>query len=783
MLRILEYDRILGILEEQASSETGKAAIRRLTPVGEPGEAGHMLASTTEGMDVIRLKGGVSLSGVKDIKGAVDRAWLGSVLSASDLLKAAGTARAGRMVESLLASIDEESAELPILRELTGRLTDLKPLAREIDSAIDEDARVVDDASPELARIRRSMIQLQGSIRATLDQMIKSSHNQKMLQDPIITQRNDRYVIPVKVEYRSAFGGLVHDQSASGQTLFIEPESVVHQNNRLRELELEEEREVEKILAQLTGKVAEAGDALLSNLSILTELDVIFAKAEMGRVLKGVCPAINTEGVVSLKKARHPLIDPNQVVPIDVEMGRDYRAIIVTGPNTGGKTVTLKTVGLLSLMAQSGMPIPAEEGSILPVFSGVFADIGDEQSIEQNLSTFSGHMTNIIRILDRIDERSLVLMDELGAGTDPTEGAALAVAILEHILAKGCRLVATTHYNELKVFAHSRKGVINASVEFDVETLRPTYRLLIGVPGRSNAFDIARRLGLSQEVVDVARSQLSTEENHLEEMITGLASDRRIADEERADAERLRVEAEKLRREFADKLEAWEEEKGRLREAARREAKSLVTRTKREADEVLKELREWAKARPQDLKEHRLIEAKKRLDEAEPETDILRHDGVANGKLRRKIQVGDEVFVRSFGRKGQVTEDLGNGEFQVQIGSMKMKAAEETLEWKSSPHPAKEDTGYTSYRRQSADVRHELDLRGKMVDEAIPEIDKYLDNALLAGYPKVSLIHGKGTGALRTGVQKFLQRHPRVKEFRLGGQGEGGSGVTVVELR
>ncbi|WP_091742989.1 endonuclease MutS2 [Marininema mesophilum] len=781
-LRTLEYNYMLTLLEEQASSEMGKEAISNLTPSNVTEEVRQMLTTTAEGMDILRLKGFPSLAGVKDIRNAVKRARLGSVLTTKDLRNVAGTAHGERQAKNVVSSIDEEDTPLPIIRGMVSGLAELRSLVKAIHAAVDVDGQVIDEASVELTRIRRSMTRLQGGIRSTLDQMIKSSHYQKMLQDPIVTQRNDRYVLPVKQEYRSAFGGMIHDQSASGQTLFIEPETVVQQNNRLRELELEEEREVERILRQLTGLVAESGDELLANLSVLTELDVIIAKGRLGGVLKGVCPQVAENGVMTLKKARHPMIPVEQAVPLDIELGRERQGIIVTGPNTGGKTVSLKTVGLLALMGQSGMPIPAEEGSSLPVFSGIFADIGDEQSIEQNLSTFSAHMTNIIRILDQIEERSLILLDELGAGTDPTEGAALAISILEYILAKGCRLMATTHYTELKVFAHSRDGVINASVEFDVETLSPTYRLLMGVPGKSNAFDIARRLGLSQEIVEDGRTHLSADENRLEEMITGLTKDRRLAEEDRTEATQLRVEAEKLQREYADKMAAWETEKEKLREKARIEARTLVTRAKRESEDVIKELREWAKARPQDLKEHQLTELKKRLDDAEPEVSPTQYRGVQSSSAPRRIRVGDQVLVRSFGQKGQVTEDLGNGEFQVSLGLMKMKVAEKDMEWKSSPKPEKEQ-GSTFYRRQSTDVKHELDLRGKMVEESFPEIDKYLDDALMAGYPKVSLIHGKGTGALRVGVHKYLNRHPQVKEYRLGEQGEGGTGVTVVELR
>ena len=447
-------------------------------------------------------------------------------------------------------------------------------------------------------------------------------------------------------------------------------------------------------------------------------------------------------------------------------------------------TVTLKTVGLLALMAHAGLPIPAEEGSGVPILSGVFADIGDEQSIEQSLSTFSGHLTHIIEILEEVDERSLVLLDELGAGTDPAEGAALAIGILDHLLERGCLVVATTHYSELKVFAHARPGVINASVEFDVDTLRPTYRLLIGIPGKSNAFAIAKRLGLPREIIERAKAQLSADENRLEEMIAALTADRRAAEEERKRAEKLRKEAESLHSDLKKKLNEWEETKGRLLESARREARSVVTRAEREAEEVLRQLREWARSRS-DLKEHQLIEAKKRLEDAVPEMKLSPRPLEEAGDPNRPLKPGDHVLVRTLNQKGEILEELGGDEYQVQVGSLKMKVRRKDLAWTGSGEPSREKTRITgtTVRRSSEAVRPELDLRGKMVEEALFEIDKYLDQAILAGYREVHLIHGKGTGALRSGVQQFLRNHPRVKKFRLGSHGEGGSGVTVVELQ
>lgn len=782
-LKSLEFDQVREMLKKQASSLLGKEKVDQVTPSSSLEEVKHRLQATAEGMDLLRLKGDVPLGGVRDIRSSVRRAKIGGLIHEAELLDIASTITAGRKVKSLLRQVEEETAALPILRGLTEQIESLEEVEKEITSCIDDQGVVMDQASPVLGRIRQHIYQLRQQINQTLNQILRSSHYQKMMQEPIITQRYDRYVIPVKQEYRAAFGGIVHDQSSSGATLFIEPESVVQLNNRLREQELAEEKEIERILFQLTGKVAEEADVLERNIELLAEVDLIIAKARFGYAMKAVCPIIAEDRTLRLKKARHPLIPQDQVVPIDVEMGEIHQAIIITGPNTGGKTVTLKTIGLFALMAQSGFPIPAEEESVMPVFSGVFADIGDEQSIEQSLSTFSGHLTNIIRILKRIDERSLVLFDELGAGTDPTEGAALAIAILEHVMGVGCSVVATTHYSELKLFAHSDPRAVNASVEFDVETLKPTYRLLIGVPGRSNAFAISQRLGLPREIIEVAKAHLTTDENRLEEMITALTADRKAAEEERTQAEKLRQEAEELFADLKDQMERWEGEKAQIREKARQEARRIVTTAQREAEDVLKQLREWAKARPKEIKEHQLIEAKKRLEDAVPELKLpgkLKNQAAA----QQTIEVGDEVFVHTVNQKGTVVEALGGDEFQVQVGILKMKAHRRDLEKRSSAKmPVSVAKATSSVKRTTDHVRPELDLRGKMVDEAILEIDKYLDDSILAGYKQISLIHGKGTGALRSGVQDFLRKHRSVKSFRLGAHGEGGAGVTVVELR
>lgn len=781
-LNPLEYDQVKELVKNHASTELGKEKVEQLEPSASSSEVKNRLQSTQEGMDFIRLKGDLPLGGVRNIRASIRRAKIGGILNEAECLDVGSTISAGRKVKSSLRQLEIESAELPILRGYTEQIESLDHVEKEIFACIDEQGIVSDRASGALRKIRQQMGLVRQQIQQALNQMLRSSHYTKMMQEPIITMRHDRYVIPVKQEYRAQFGGIVHDQSASGATLFIEPEAVVQLNNKLRELELAEQKEVERILRQLTSMIAEVAETLERNVSLLAEIDFLMAKARFGYAMKAVCPAISEGRALRLKKARHPLIPAEQVVPIDVEWESGIRGMIITGPNTGGKTVTLKTVGLLALMTQSGLPIPAEEESVMPIYTGVFADIGDEQSIEQNLSTFSGHMTNIIRILNQMDDKSLVLFDELGAGTDPTEGAALAMAILEYVIRLEATVVATTHYSELKLFAHTHPLVVNASMEFDVETLRPTYRLLIGVPGRSNAFAISSRLGLPSGIIEEAKRHLSSEENRMEEMIASLSAERAQAIEERKEAETLREEAEKLYAEVKEQLEAWEEEKARIKEKARQEAQAIVRKAEREAEEVLKELREWAKLRPQDLKEHELINLKKRLDDAVPASQVWKKEKKA--VKNEAIRVGDEVMVLSVSQKGTVVEELGQNEFQVQIGFLKMKAHRDQLEklsTKKESVPAPK--AMSSVKRSTSDVRPELDLRGKMVGEAIADIDKYLDNAILAGYKQVYLIHGKGTGALRSGVQEFLRKHRMVKSFRLGAHGEGGSGVTVVELR
>lgn len=784
ILSTLDFYSIIHQCVSFASTTLGKEKVEALRPSGDLTEVKRRLQATDEATNIDRLKGGAPFGGIRDIRGQVHRARISGMLNPAELLDIATTEQGSRRLKRFLEAANDDYP-IPSLLSWTELITELRPLEERIRECIDDSAQVLDSASPELSRIRHELRMSEGRAREKLEQMVRTPSIQKMLQDNLVTIRGDRYVIPVKQEYRASFGGMIHDQSASGATLFIEPEGVVQLNNRVRELKLKEEAEIEKILYALSAVVAEAADPLLTNVGALAELDFIFAKAGLGHSMKATLPLMNDRGFLKLKRGRHPLIASQSVVPLDVELGNKYSTIIVTGPNTGGKTVSLKTVGLLSLMAMSGLFVPAEEGSQLCVFDDIYADIGDEQSIEQNLSTFSSHMTNIIRILRDMTPKSLVLLDELGAGTDPAEGSALAIAILEHIHRMGCRMIATTHYSELKAYAFDRQGVINASMEFDVQTLRPTYRLLVGVPGRSNAFAIAERLGLSKAIIEHARGQVGEEEQRVESMIATLEENRLLAEADRTTAERERREVEASREKLAQERERFEEQRDKLLERAEREAREAVAKARREADEVIAELRRMQREEAGAVKDHRLSEMKRKLNHAAPELRTPKL-GKATGGGRKPAVIGpgDEVLVVNLGQKGHVV-DIGDQEATVQLGIMKMKVNKANLELvKQAPAQKQQPPQATSSLKRTRDenAKMELDLRGTNVEEAILEIDRFLDESFLANFGQVYLIHGKGTGVLRTGVQEYLRKHKRVKSFRMGNYNEGGAGVTVAEL-
>ncbi|ARU59647.1 endonuclease MutS2 [Tumebacillus avium] len=779
VLRVLEYDKIRDHVVRLASSSLGKARAEELYPSSDLAEVETWQQLTEEGVTVYRLRGLIPLGGIHDIRSFVRRAALGGILAAHEMLDTADTIMAGRRLKKFLQDTHEEHA-LPGMMGLAEMLPELKQVEDDIRAVVDDNGAVRDTASSDLRRIRGEMRSQQARIKEKLESIIRTSSYQKMLQDPIITQRNDRYCVPVKVEYRGTFDGIVHDQSASGSTLYIEPASVVRLSNALRELQIKEEREVQRILQQLSALVGQHADELQDGQEALADLDFIFAKTTYARELRAVRPKMNDQGIVRVKRARHPLIDPSVVVPSDLRLGEDFLLLVITGPNTGGKTVTLKTFGLLTLMAMSGLHVPTDDDSVLSTFDEVFADIGDEQSIEQSLSTFSSHMTNIVQILEKVDFRSLVLFDELGAGTDPTEGAALAMSILDFLKERGVRTVATTHYSELKGYAYNEPNAINASVEFDVQSLRPTYRLLIGVPGRSNAFAISERLGLRRDIIEHAQSRLTTEDVAVDELIRKLEQNQVIANQEREQAESLRRELDELLEEFDKEKEAFYQQKDRMMERAEEEARKAVQKAEKEATEIVEELRRIAAEERGQIKEHRLIELRKELEGKAPK--LKREAKKPTAKAAdRPLQAGDHVAVVHLGQKGHILEIKGN-QVLIQIGMMKTKVRKDQLELLA---PEKEPTR-TIVGRKQVEAKHvslELDLRGANVEEGIYAIDKKIDDALLAGLSTLHIIHGKGTGALRTGVQEYLRTHRQIKSYRYGVEGEGGNGVTVVTLK
>ncbi|MED1265213.1 endonuclease MutS2 [Bacillus mycoides] len=781
-LRVLEYNKVKEQLLEHTASSLGRDKVKNLVPSTDFEEIVELQETTDEAAKVIRLKGHVPLGGISDIRSNIKRAKIGSMLSPHELIEIASTMYGSRQMKRFIDDMIDNGVELPILETHVAQIVSLYDLEKKITNCIGDGGEVVDSASDKLRGIRNQIRTAESRIREKLENMTRSSNAQKMLSDAIVTIRNERYVIPVKQEYRGVYGGIVHDQSASGQTLFIEPQVIVELNNALQEARVKEKQEVERILMMLTEEVAVEADIVLSNVEVVANLDFIFAKALYAKRINATKPIVNNERYMDLKQARHPLIDPEIIVPNNIMLGKDFTTIVITGPNTGGKTVTLKTVGICVLMAQSGLHIPVMDESEICVFKNIFADIGDEQSIEQNLSTFSSHMVNIVDILEKADFESLVLFDELGAGTDPQEGAALAISILDEVCNRGARVVATTHYPELKAYGYNREQVINASVEFDVNTLSPTYKLLIGVPGRSNAFEISKRLGLSDRVIDRARNHISTDTNKIENMIAKLEESQKNAESERKEAEEHRKQSEKLHRELQRQIIEFNDERDEKLLKAQKEGEEKVEAAKQEAEGIIQELRQLRKAQLINVKDHELIEAKSRLEGAAPELVKKQKVHVKNTAPKQQLRSGDEVKVLTFGQKGQLLEKVSDTEWSVQIGILKMKVKESNMEYINTPKQT-EKKAVASVKGRDYHVSLELDLRGERYEDAMMRVEKYLDDAQLASYPRVSIIHGKGTGALRQGVQDYLKKHRGVKTYRYGDMGEGGLGVTVVELK
>ena len=779
-LRVLEFTRIRELLAEGALTPAGAEKCRQLEPADELTAVQALQAETEEATVILQYAGGHPMIAFPDVKPALVICEKGGSLSAGMLLNVAELLRASRAAQDALVT---ERENTPLLRAKAEGLFVSRSIEKDITDAIISEDEIADRASSELMNIRRHLRGAQDRIRDKLNQMIHSATLQKALQDPIITVRNNRYVLPVKAEYRSMVQGLVHDQSSSGATLFIEPMAAVEMGNELKQWELKEQQEIARILAALSAEVAPYAAAIAETQEQLAELDFIFAKGLLSRRFFCVSPKMNNEGRLKIIRGRHPLIDPEKVVPSTIWLGEEFTSLIITGPNTGGKTVTLKTVGLFTLMAQAGLQVPADPGTELAVFEQVFADIGDEQSIEQSLSTFSGHMTNIVEIMHEVTPRDLVLFDELGAGTDPTEGAALAQSILTRLLHIKVRTLATTHYSELKAFALTTQGVENASVEFDVETLRPTYRLSIGVPGKSNAFEISRRLGLPENLIDAARELLSGNAIRFEDVIANAEYHRQVAEKERQLAEeanretiRLRNEAEQLRKEMEQKREQA------LRKA-REDAKHIVDQARRESESVIAELKKMKKnAASGDASVNDL---RRRLDkESDALAEGLGRGEPDGGEAPKTVKAGDQVKILTLGVEGTVLAPPDEkGEVRLQAGMMKFTAELSQLRLIRQA-PAKEKTTVKAKTgMMTRTVKSECDVRGMNLEEALDAVSLYLDEAVLAGLNEVYVIHGKGTGILRAGIQQDLRKNKHVKSFRRGMYGEGEDGVTVVTLK
>ncbi len=785
-MRVLEFDKIAARLAEGAVCSGARERCLELVPSEDIYEVTRLMAQTTEAESFILKKGTPPISPIRNAKGAAMRAGAGGILTMADLLTVGHTLRIARGLKSYL---DEEDFEerYPQLYMSSAALEEDKRLEQSIFGSILSEEEIADDASPRLSQIRRQMRNLNNKVRDVLNEMIKSPRYSPLLQDAIVTMRDDRFVIPVKSEHRTEIPGIVHDSSPSGATIFVEPMAAVEINNKLRSLLSEEQEEIENILAEFSAEVGAKAELIAGDYDSIMELDFIFAKGKLSRTMDGAPPRLNSDGFVNIKKGRHPLIDKSKVVPTDIYLGRDFDTLVVTGPNTGGKTVSLKTLGLLTLMAQAGLHIPASEESEIAVFDQVFADIGDEQSIEQSLSTFSSHIVNIIDILKKAGLNSLVLFDELGAGTDPVEGAALATAILERVKDAGAKTAATTHYSELKLYALSTPRVENAACEFDVESLKPTYKLLIGVPGKSNAFAISKRLGLEEEVIDRARELVNNDNSRFEDVISSLEASRVQAQRELEGAEAARAETMAARESALRQQESLEKQKEKILNEARRDAKKVYEQAKREADAIVREMQELLKNTREDNRKaaeegrRRLRQGMGKMEEALSEDVFTVKGGHIDPK---KLKKGMEVEVTTMNQNGTLlTLPDKNGNVQIQMGILKITANVTALREAKGEKKKKTASYNIGSSGSPAAVKSEIDLRGQLADEAVMAADKYLDEAAMAHLETVSIIHGKGTGALRSAIHDMLRHHPHAKSYRLGRYGEGETGVTIVELK
>ncbi|NLL31273.1 MAG: endonuclease MutS2 [Clostridiales bacterium] len=781
-LRVLEFNKIKEILKEYIITESGKRLVEELRPYDTSYEVRRRLKESDEALDLLITKGNPPFEGLFDSGEGIERAKKNGVLLPGQLLKIGGMLRCARRFKDYMKRKEEETAHV-ILEDLADILTPLRKLEEVIEMSIVSEEEISDKASHALGSIRRSLRDKVSSVRDKINSIVRS--NSKYLQDAIYTMRGDRYVLPVKAEHKGAVQGLIHDQSSTGATLYIEPISLVNLNNEIKELKLKEKAEIERILIELSNKVYEDIDIVESNYKILTELDFIFGKAKYASSINGTCPIVNEDNSFDIIQGRHPLIDPKVVVPSDVYLGKDFTTLMITGPNTGGKTVTLKTVGLLHLMALSGLLIPAKDNSSIGFFNKIFADIGDEQSIEQSLSTFSSHMTNIVKILERADNNSLVLFDELGSGTDPVEGAALAIAIIETLRKIDARIIATTHYSELKGYALKTAGIENASVEFDVETLKPTYRLLIGIPGKSNAFEISKRLGLSEEVINRAKNNISSDNLEFEDLIRDLQEKSILASRDAREAKRIKLEAKKIKSKYEEKLKKLEDVREKAYIEAKREAKNIIASAKDEADEILKAMRELERLGIAEGGRARLEKERKKLkDSLEKKEASLIKQRENQGEEITQVILGMDAYLPSLNQNVIIVSmPDSKGEVQVEAGIMKINVKLKDLRKLNNKNNNKKEKKRRELKLNLARIDSKIDLRGLDAEEACFRTDKYLDEAYMANLGEVSIVHGKGTGVLRKAINDMLKKHPHVKNYRLGEYGEGGDGVTIVTLK
>lgn len=783
--KILEYEKITAMLEARAGSSLGKEKARRLYPSSDFDEIAEWQQETSEAVNVFALKS-PPMGGIYDIRPLLKKAGKGATLDLGEMQEIMSTLYAMRNVKYFFRDLEIEA---PILKEWAHSLEILGQLERDLNNTIDEHGNMRENASVELSRIRRELKSSQVRIKDKVQQILHNANYQRMFQDAIVTVRDDRYVIPVKAEYKAHFPGLIHDQSASGSTLFIEPMAVVELNNDIKQLALAEEQEIRRILRQLSAAISKERETLAYNIAILADIDFAFAKARLAQDMDAVLPKLNNEGRTVLKKARHPLIAKDKVVPTTIVIGEAYRMLLITGPNTGGKTVSMKTLGLMVLMAQSGCYLPVEPDSEIAVYQNIYADIGDEQSIEQSLSTFSAHMTHIVRILAKVEREDLLLLDELGAGTDPEEGAALAMSILERLLKIQATTVATTHYSELKTFAYTTAGIENACVEFDVETLRPTYKLLIGIPGASNAFAISKRLGLSDALILRAKQLVKADHAQFEHVINQLENEKLMYEARNADIAERQQRVQQLEAKLAKAKEELSQKKGDIIRKAKDKSAAMIRQTKRESEAVISALKEQFDDQGIKKRQQAIQEARAKLNDAfaKARPGIMAQNGIGQRIDLKKIAIGDTVYVKKLDQKGTILAIDGK-DLTVQIGSLRTKVKTSACTFVS--HKETETTVKSSkksavngFLRKTQTISRDIDIRGMMVDEAEIIIGKFLDDAVMAGLSQVLIIHGKGTGALRKGVHNYLKRHKSVLSYQFADINEGGTGATLVELK